>query len=134
MAEWRPWRQSFSSRLALSTTGPHSPAGEPALDDYLRRRAAQDVRRRVARALVALERASGTVAGYYTLSAASFARQQLPEAVARRLLHYPVPAAILGRLAVDQRYQGRGLGELMLAGAIKRVPRGRGCRGPCAGR
>jgi GNAT superfamily N-acetyltransferase len=95
--------------------------GEPALDDYLRRRATQDVRRRVARAFVAVDRASGVLAGYYTLSAASFSRQQLPEAVARHLPHYPVPAAILGRLAIDQRYQGRGLGELMLADAIKRV-------------
>ena len=34
-----------------------------------------------------------------------------------------MPAAILGRLAVDQRYQGRGLGELILADAIKRVLR-----------
>lgn len=34
-----------------------------------------------------------------------------------------MPAAILGRLAVDRRYQGRGLGELMLADAIKRVLR-----------
>ena len=97
--------------------------GEPALDDYLRRRATQDIRRQVARAFVALDLAPGAIAGYYTLSAASFAREQLPEAVARRLPRYPVPAAILGRLAVDQRYQGRGLGELMLADAIKRVLR-----------
>jgi ribosomal protein S18 acetylase RimI-like enzyme len=97
--------------------------GEPALDEYLRRRAAQDVRRRVARAFVAVDRASGALAGYYTMSAASFSRQQLPEAVAKRMPHYPVPAAILGRLAIDQRYQGRGLGELMLADAIKRVLR-----------
>ena len=97
--------------------------GEPALDDYLRRRATQDIRRRVARAFVALDQATGAIAGYYTLSAASFSRQQLPEAVARHLPHYPVPAAILGRLAVDRRYQGRGLGELMLADAIKRVLR-----------
>lgn len=97
--------------------------GEPALDDYLRQRSTQDVRRRIARVFVALERASGTIAGYYTLSAASFARDQLPQAAAKRLPHYPVPAAILGRLAVDRKYQGRGLGELMLADAIKRVLR-----------
>ena len=95
--------------------------GEPALDDYLRRRATQDVRRRVARAFVAVDRVSGMLVGYYTLSAASFSRQQLSEANAKRLPHYPVPAAILGRLAIDQRYQGRGLGELALADAIKRV-------------
>ena len=97
--------------------------GEPALDDYLRRRAAQDVRRRVARSFVAVDRESGVLAGYYSLSAASFSRQRLSEAVAKRLPHYPVPAAILGRLAIDQRYQGQGLGELMLADAIKRVLR-----------
>jgi ribosomal protein S18 acetylase RimI-like enzyme len=97
--------------------------GEPALDDYLRRRAAQDVRRRISRAFVALDPAPGAIAGYYTLSAASFSRDRLPEAEAKRLPRYPIPAAIIGRLAVDQRYQGRGLGELMLADAIKRVVR-----------
>lgn len=97
--------------------------GEPALDDYLRRRATQDVRRGVARAFVAVDQATGALAGYYTLSAASFSREHLPEALAKRLPHYPVPAAILGRLAVDQTHQGRGLGELLLADAIKRVLR-----------
>ncbi|MGH6942736.1 MAG: GNAT family N-acetyltransferase [Geminicoccaceae bacterium] len=97
--------------------------GEPVLDEYLRHRASQDVRRRVARAFVAVDRTDGTIAGYYTLSAASFSRRQLPEALARRLPHYPVPAAILGRLAIDRRCQGRGLGTLMLADAVKRVLR-----------
>lgn len=97
--------------------------GEPALDDYLRRRAGQDVRRRVARTFVAVDPANRDLVGYYTLSAASFSRDHLPDAVAKRLPHYPVPAAILGRLAVGQKYQGRGLGELLLADAIKRVLR-----------
>lgn len=97
--------------------------GEPALDDYLRRRATQDIRGKVARVFVAVDRTIGAIAGYYTLSAASFSREHLPEAVAKRLPHDPVPAAILGRLAVERRYQGRGLGELLLADAIKRVLR-----------
>ncbi len=97
--------------------------GEPALDDYLRERAGQDVRRKIARVFVAADRSNGRLAGYYTLSAASFFRQDLPEGLAKRLPHYPVPAAILGRLAVDRRYQGHGLGALMLADAIKRLVR-----------
>jgi ribosomal protein S18 acetylase RimI-like enzyme len=40
-----------------------------------------------------------------------------------RLPHYPVPAAILGRLAVDREQQGRGLGEILLLDAIQRVVR-----------
>ena len=48
----------------------------------------------------------------------------LPQAIARRLPRYPVvPAARIGRLAVDDRHQGRGLGALLLADAIGRVVR-----------
>ncbi len=97
--------------------------GEPALDGYLRERAGQDVRRKIARVFVAVDRSNRLLAGYYTLSVASFFREDLPESLAKRLQHYPVPAAILGRLAVDRRYQGRGLGALMLADAIKRLVR-----------
>jgi ribosomal protein S18 acetylase RimI-like enzyme len=97
--------------------------GEPALDSYLQRQASQDIRRRVAQVFVALGDAPGKIAGYYSLSAASFEKDELPPAVAKRLPHYPVPAAILGRLAVDGADQGRGLGEALLLDAIRRVVR-----------
>jgi GNAT superfamily N-acetyltransferase len=97
--------------------------GEPSLDAYLQRQASQDVRRRVAQVFVLTGDTPHAIAGYYTLSAASFDRGELPEAQAKRLPHYPVPAAILGRLAVDQRYQGRGHGETLLLDAVRRVLR-----------
>lgn len=97
--------------------------GEPALDAYLQRQASQDIRRRVAQVFVALGNAPGRIAGYYSLSAASFAKDELPAALAKRLPHYPVPAAVLGRLAVDREQQGRGLGEMLLLDAIRRVVR-----------
>ncbi len=97
--------------------------GEPALDAYLQRQAAQDIRRRVAQVFVALSDAPGKILGYYSLSAASFAKDELPPALAKRLPHYPVPAAILGRLAVDRGQQGRGLGETLMLDAIRRVVR-----------
>jgi len=97
--------------------------GEPALDSYLQRQASQDLRRRVAQIFVALGDAPGKIAGYYSLSAASFERDELPPVLAKRLPHYPVPAAILGRLAVDRASQGQGLGETLLLDAIRRVVR-----------
>ncbi len=97
--------------------------GEPALDSYLQRQASQDVRRRVAQVFVAIGDTPGKVAGYYSLSAASFAKDELPPALAKRLPHYPVPAAVLGRLAVDRAQQGRGLGETLLLDAIRLVVR-----------
>ena len=67
--------------------------------------------------------APGTIAAYCSLSAASFEKDELPPALAKRLPHFPVPAAVLGRLAIDRPQQGRGLGETLLLDAIRRVVR-----------
>jgi ribosomal protein S18 acetylase RimI-like enzyme len=77
----------------------------------------------VAEVFVALGDAPEKIAGYYGLSAASFEKDELPPRLAKRLPHYPVPAAILGRLAIDGACQGRGLGETLLLDAIRRVVR-----------
>lgn len=97
--------------------------GSEPLDRYIRKQASQDVRRRTARVFVAVPEGGTEVAGFYTLSAASIARGDLPEREARRLPCYPVPAALLGRLAVDRGYRGRGLGASLLADALRRVAR-----------
>jgi ribosomal protein S18 acetylase RimI-like enzyme len=114
--------------LVIEPLGPHHDrkafsCGEPALDIYLQRQASQDVRRRVAQVFVAVGDTPEKIAGYYSLSAARFGKEALPPDLAKRLPHYPVPAAVLGRLAVDRGQQGRGLGELLLLDAIRRVVR-----------
>lgn len=96
--------------------------GELALDEYLQRYARQDIKRGVARVFVAapLEQPQ-VVAGFYTLSAASVAADTLPEQWRKKLPRYPVPVALLGRLAVSQAFQGQGLGSILLADACQRV-------------
>lgn len=96
--------------------------GELALDEYLQRYARQDIKRGVARVFVAcpLEQPQ-VVAGFYTLSAASVAADTLPEKWRKKLPRYPVPVALLGRLAVSQQFHGQGLGSILLADACKRV-------------
>ncbi|RQS41755.1 GNAT family N-acetyltransferase [Burkholderia sp. Bp8986] len=94
--------------------------GTPALDRYLREQATQDVRRRVAACFVMLD--GNSITGYYTLAAASISLADLPHAVTRKLPRYPaVPAVRMGRLAVDQRYRGRGLGGALLVNALQRA-------------
>ena len=95
--------------------------GEPELDRYLARRAGQDVRRRIARVFVCTARGDDSVLGFYTLSALSIDLSSLPERLSRRLPRHPVPCALVGRFAIDRSAQGRGLGRLLLADAIKRV-------------
>lgn len=62
--------------------------------------------------------------GFYTLAATAVALAALPEALAKRLPRYPlVPAALMGRLAVDARHRGRGLGQFLLMDAFARTLR-----------
>ena len=98
--------------------------GEAALDRYFHTQATQDIRRRIASCFVAVEQSSGLVAAFYTLSAASVALTDLPIAVTKRLPRYPsVPAVRIGRLAVDARFQDRGLGSALLMDAVARTIR-----------
>ena len=98
--------------------------GNPALDRYFREQVTQDTRRRATGCTVAVETAAARVAGYYTLAASSIALTELPEALARRMPRYPsVPVGRLGRLAVDQKYQGQKLGGALLWDAALRAAR-----------
>lgn len=115
-----------ASDLRFEPLGPqHDRAGFScgieALDNYLRRQARQDFKKRVSVAFV-LTPDGITIAGYYALSQYSVLLEEVPAAVARRLPRYPqVPATLLGRLAVNTRFRGRRLGELLLMDALRRA-------------
>ena len=96
--------------------------GEDALDRYFHSQVTQDIRRHIANCFVAVEAVTIHVAAYYTISAASIPLVDLPPEETKRLPRYPtVPAVRIGRLAVDQRFQGRGLGGALLADAASRT-------------
>jgi ribosomal protein S18 acetylase RimI-like enzyme len=95
--------------------------GNDTLDRYLLTQAGQDMRRRISNCFVATPD-SAVIAAYYTLAAASVPVLELPDSEKKRLPRYPVvPAALIGRLAVDRRFQGRGLGGALLFDAIMRA-------------
>jgi ribosomal protein S18 acetylase RimI-like enzyme len=95
--------------------------GQPALDDWFRRRASQDEKRNLARVFVAVDDELGVV-GFYSLSSFTLAIEELPDEIARKLPRYDaIPAALIGRLARDPSVRGRGLGALLLADAVRRI-------------
>jgi ribosomal protein S18 acetylase RimI-like enzyme len=97
--------------------------GVAALDRYFRELVTQDIRRRVSNCFVALDPA-GKIAGYYTFAATSLPLPELAREQARRLPRYPAfPACLIGRLAVDQAFRGRGLGSALVVDAITRAMR-----------
>jgi ribosomal protein S18 acetylase RimI-like enzyme len=96
--------------------------GVEALDRYLKKQAKQDIKRRISRVFVATKPDTPKVViGYYTLSTLSIELNQLPDNLARKLPKHPVPAALIGRLAISCAAQGQGVGKLLLADAIKRT-------------
>lgn len=98
-------------------------SGVEPLDRYFRIQAGQDARKKLAAPFV-LVLTNGAIAGYYTLSSTAVRLPELPSAVVRKLPRYPlIPAILLGRLAVDRRYQGRGYGQFLLADALYRATR-----------
>ncbi len=95
--------------------------GEESLNAFLRNHAGQNARRDISRTYVVTADGSPLIAGYYTLSSGSVMFADLPDELSRRLPKYPVPTAHLGRLAVDCRYQGQGLGGILLVDALNRA-------------
>ena len=96
-------------------------SGRHGLDDWFRQRAGQDDKRNITRVFVAIDDASAVV-GFYSLGSFALSVRDLPEAIARKLPRYEaIPAALIGRLARDERVRGQGVGELLLADAIRRI-------------
>lgn len=91
-------------------------SGEPSLDRYLSERALANHVAGFARCYVSTD-GDGRVLGYYTLSAVAVEHAQLPGR-ARRNAPDPVPAVLLGRLAVTAAAQGSGLGRLLVRDAL----------------
>src|SRR5690242_4066480 len=108
--------QNSQNRAAFS-------CGNASLDRYLKEQAEQDLQCGCAAPFVLVpEHGSPTILGYYTLSSYGIDVGQLPADVAKRLPRYPlIPATLLGRLAVDRRFQGQGAGEFLLLDALHRA-------------
>jgi predicted N-acetyltransferase YhbS len=96
--------------------------GESSLNQYLHRYASQDIRRRINRVFVASPPGKPKqVIGYYSLNASSLDATNLPDGFRRQLPGYPVPVVLLGKLAVAEFHQCKGLGSILLADALQRV-------------
>jgi GNAT superfamily N-acetyltransferase len=97
--------------------------GKESLDRWLSRYAGQGERRDATRTFVTTG-ADGAVCGYYTLLAGQLEHEQATKVTRKGLSrHFPIPVAILARLAVDARNQKQGLGARLLDDALERVCR-----------
>ncbi len=91
------------------------------LNQYLLRSARQNQDKDMGRTTVLVEAGQNRVWGYYTLSSSTIDFEEYPPNAG--LPHYPIPAILLARLAVDTQRHGEGLGKDLLLHALKTARR-----------
>lgn len=111
----------------LPLTGSHDrqsfDCGRQELNDWLQQIARQHQDKGLSKTFVAIrEEAPECICGYYALTLSELENRHLPAAW-RKKLPRRVPGVRLGRLAVDCRFQGKRLGELLLVDALVRARR-----------
>lgn len=97
--------------------------GKPQLNNYLKKYAWQNQKKRYSITFVATLENSKEIVGYYSTSASSIEFANIPEFLAKKLPKYPAPVMLIGQLAVDWQMQGRGLGKVLLMHALSRAVR-----------
>jgi GNAT superfamily N-acetyltransferase len=115
-----------TEKPALSAPEPLSPdheldsfeSGVATLDDWLKRRARRNEAEGASRTLVVC--VGRRAVGYYSLAAGSILHSAATGRV-RRNMPDPIPALLLGRLAVDRGWQGKGLGADLISDAVLRA-------------
>lgn len=95
--------------------------GQPALNEWLNRRAGQFDRRDLSRTFVATRAGLPAVLGYYAIATHRIVFESLPADESKGLPRLDIPVVLLGRLAVDRTAQGQGLGSLLLVDALQRA-------------
>jgi GNAT superfamily N-acetyltransferase len=97
--------------------------GVESLDRYLKTQASQDMRRKANAVFVLVKPdAPARIVGYFTLCAFTLSQGVVPEAARKHIPRYPlVSATLIGRFAVAQGYQGRGVGAALLGQALRKA-------------
>mgnify|MGYP000016083886 CR=1 FL=1 len=111
--------------LILPLAGHHNKAGfdcgDDALNRWLKQVASQHKSKMISSTFVAVEHQdSSDIYGFYSINMTELKNELLPQSM-RKKLPLTIPSFRIGRLAVDSKYHGQGLGGLLLANALSRV-------------
>lgn len=93
-------------------------SGNEALDNYLKQQARQDVEKCLCACFLLI--IEEEIAGYFTLSSQSIEAKDLPQELKKAFRYRYLPVTLVGRLAVDENYQGKGIGRILLTEALNR--------------
>ncbi|MFM2387790.1 MAG: hypothetical protein RL660_2547 [Bacteroidota bacterium] len=96
--------------------------GNAQLNEYFKTQVGQDVKRKLSACFVLCDNSTNKIMGFYTLANSSIPLEKFPEAIRKKLpkSYTSIPTTLLGRLAIDKHYQGKGIGKILLIDALKR--------------
>ncbi len=115
-----PPEESFEppQRISPSHLTESFESGSPQLDDWLKRRAHRNEAEGASRTYVVCQ--GNQVVAFYCLANGAILQHAAPGRV-RRNMPGSIPVMVLGRMAVDHRFQGRGFGRALVRDAILRT-------------
>lgn len=93
--------------------------GQQTLDNYILNNATKDVQSGSCTCFVTIDE-SDKVIGYYTLSSDNISKDGAPEELKKSIKYENIPVILLGRLAIDNNFQGRGIGKKLLIDSLER--------------
>ncbi len=97
----------------------HFNSGEPVLDDWLQRRALSNLESGASRTYVICPKAKQNVIGFFSFSMGQILASEVAGSM-RRNMPNKIPAVVLGRLAIDLTWQGKGVGRALLTEVMRR--------------
>ncbi|MCW8901000.1 MAG: GNAT family N-acetyltransferase [Gammaproteobacteria bacterium] len=120
------WQKEFAELDKTTHDRASFDCGEQELNTFLHTQAAKHMEAGVSTTMVLpasqlLPGGKYPICSFYSITPSSIQRETLPEGLAKKLPHYPVPVFLLARLAVHSEYHGRGLGKITLIRALKHL-------------
>ena len=107
------------AKLAIEHDATNFDCGQEDLNDFISRYALAGQRANISQTYVAVQGAE--IVGYHTLVVGSVVYEGAPERLGKGIPRHPIPVLLLARLAVDERWQGKGLGAALVVDAMRRT-------------
>ena len=100
--------------------------GEPELNKYIQTQALKHMKAGISTTMLLpdseqLPNGKYPICAFYTVAPSSISKKKLPNALARKLPHYPVPVFLLAQMAIHLKYHNKGLGKITLIKALEHI-------------